>query len=147
MIELVVVMVLMGILAVNAMPQFFSASRFDEMGFADAAAGALRYARRLALVSRCDTRVEIGSFGYRLRQRATACDSGALTRDVLRPGGGNWADPAPGGVTPAAVDIYFDALGQPIDTASGTALTAPLPVAVGSRTITLEPVTGFVHQL
>ena len=144
-VELVVVMVLMGILAANAMPHFFTASRFEEMGFADVTAAAIRQARGLAVASGCDTRAEISPAGYALWQRATACDSGALTRAVQRPGAGTWSDSAPSGGAVGALDIYFDATGTPYDHASGTVLSSAATVAVGSRSITVEPTTGFVH--
>ena len=43
LVELVVVIVLLGILAATAMPRFFAASRFEEMGFADASAAAASF--------------------------------------------------------------------------------------------------------
>lgn len=145
LVELVVVMVLIGILAANAIPAFFGASRFEEMGFADTTRGALRYARKLAVSSRCDTRVEIGAGGYSLWQRATDCDSGSLTRAVLRPGGGTWSGTAPGGVAVGSLDVYFDAAGRPYAHATSAPLSSPQVVGVGSRNVTLEPVTGFAH--
>lgn len=144
-VELVVVMVLLGILAANAMPRFFTASRFAEMGFADATTGALRYARRLASASGCDTRVVVDASGYRLLQRATACDIGALTRPVPRPGGSSWSESAPSGVAVGNLDVYFDGAGRPHDQATTVLLTVPRMLSIGSRTLTLEPTTGFVH--
>ena len=143
-VELVVVMVLMGILAANAMPQFFTASRFEEMGFADATAAAIRHARKLAVVSGCDTRVQV-SGGYALWQRATDCDNGAFTRVVARPGGGSWSETVPVGVTLGALDVYFDAAGRPHEHAGGSLLGSAQTLAIGARSITLEPLTGFVH--
>ena len=144
-VELVVVMVLMGILAANAMPHFFSASRFEEMGFADTTRGALAYARKIAVASRCDTRVSIDASGYRLWQRAAACDSGSFTRPVLRPGSGNWTGNAPNGIAVSNLDVYFDAAGRPYDHATATLLASVRLVTVGARSITLEPLTGFAH--
>lgn len=146
-VELVVVMVLLGILAANAMPRFFAASRFEEMGFADSAAAAARFAQRLALASGCDTAFDVGSDGYRLLQRAAGCDSGTLTRAVARPGGQTWAGPAPGGVVVGSAAIYFDGQGRPFDTAGGSEIVAPVSFAVGARLVTIEPQTGFVHVL
>lgn len=153
-VELVVVLVLMGILAANAMPRFFTASRFDEMGYADAVQSALRYAQKLALASRCDLRVEVTSAGYALfrRQRevtdppAPACPSGAFTVAVNRPGGQTWTGTTPAGVSVGALDIYFDAWGSPHDTGSGAAQTATVTLGIGSRTLSLEPETGYAHS-
>lgn len=144
-VELVVVMVLMGILAANAMPHFFTANRFEEMGFADTTRGSLLYARKLALASRCDTRISIDAGGYQLWQRASACGSGNFTRAVQRPGGRDWAASAPNGIAVGNLDVFFDAAGRPHDHATSTLLTSARMVTIGSRSITLEPVTGFAH--
>lgn len=153
-VELVVVMVLMGILAASAMPRFFEVSRFDEMGYADSLLGALRYAQKLALASRCDTRVAITSSGYALYQRelaAPTCQSGhanpinELTRPVSRPGGATWSGSTPTGVAVEALDIYFDSQGRPRFTVSGSLLDDFEDFDVGSRTVTLEPDSGLVH--
>lgn len=144
-VELVVVMVLMGILAANAMPRFFAASKFEEMGFADSSAAAARFAQKLALSSRCDTSFSVGPAGYALFQRADGCNSGAFTRVVNRPGGLAWSEPAPAGVAVGELAVFFDGQGRPLDLASGSLLAAAATYTVGGRTITLEPETGFVH--
>lgn len=153
-VELVIVLVLMGILAANAMPRFFEASRFDEMGYADAVQSALRYGQKLALAGRCDVRVEVTAAGYGLFRRAReatdppapACPSGAFTVAVNRPGGQTWAGATPAGVGVGTLDIFFDAWGSPHDTGSGAAQTAPATLAIGTRTISLEPETGYAHS-
>jgi MSHA pilin protein MshC len=145
-VELVVVMVLVGILAANALPRFVSASRFEAMGFQDAVVNALRYAQKIALASRCDTRVQIGASGYAIWQRAAGCTSGAFTRPVTRPGAGNWSASTPAGVAVGTLDLFFDARGRPHDVASGAVYTAPQAVTVGARTVTVESVTGYTHS-
>jgi MSHA pilin protein MshC len=144
-VELVVVMLLIGILAVNALPHFFSAGRFEEMGFAETTRSSLLYARKLALASRCDTRVNIDAGGYQLWQRATGCGSGSFTRPVLRPNGRNWAASAPNGIAVSSLDVFFDPAGRPRDHATSMLLASARTVTIGSRSVTLEPVTGFAH--
>ena len=146
-VELVVVMVLIGIFAVSALPRFFQASRFEEMGFAESSAAAARFARRLALNSRCDTGFSIDGSGYQVVQRASGCVSGGFSRPVNRPGGQAWAGSAPAGVAIGALAIYFDAQGRPVDIATGLALNSPASYLVGSRNITIEHETGFIHLL
>lgn len=151
-VELVVVMVVLGIVAASFMPRFFAASKFEEMGFADAAAGAVRYAQKLAVFTGCPTRVEIDAGGYALWQRATDCQTGAFTRPVQRPGGQQWAQNAPNGVAVGSLDVYFDGLGRPFDHATAVPLSAPSGASftVGSsaddgyRTISIAGETGFV---
>lgn len=152
-VELVIVMVLMGILAVNAMPRFFEASRFDEMGYADTLEGALRYAQKLALASRCEIRVEIDADGYALFRRereagdppAPACPTGDFSVAVVRPGGQTWVGETPPGVGVGALDVYFDAWGSPYDVATDMP-HAGVPLAVGTRILLLEPESGYVHS-
>lgn len=145
-VELVVVMVLIGILAANAMPRFFAASRFEEMGFADSSAAAASFARKLAVNSRCDTGFSIGPTGYAVLQRAGSCTAGGFTRAVNRPGGQAWSEPAPSGVVVGTLAIFFDAQGRPLDMASASLLTSAASYPVGGRTVVIEHETGFVHQ-
>lgn len=144
-VELVVVMLLIGILAASALPRFFEASRFEEMGFADAAAAAARFAQTMALTSGCDTAFTVGAGGYGLFQRANTCTSGGFTRAVNRPGGQAWAQPAPAGVTVSTLSIFFDAQGRPLDLASGTLLSATSSFTVGGRNVSVEPESGYVY--
>jgi MSHA pilin protein MshC len=146
-VELVIVVLLLGILAANAMPKFFTASRFEAMGFADASVSALRYAQKLALSSGCDTLFDIDSTGYALYQRRDACDSGPLTRPVNRPGGAAWGGGAPTGVVVSSLAIYFDGQGQPVDAASSTVLSTAASYSIDGRSVRVQPVTGFVQVL
>ncbi len=146
LVELVVTVVIIGIIATVAGSKFFSADKFSEMGYADIAANAARYAHKLALASGCDTRVQITASNISLFQRATDCTSGNFTRSVLRPGGSNWSEAAPPGVVATALDIYFDNRGRPFQHATAVALSSPVTVTVGSRIITIEAETGYVHQ-
>ncbi len=144
LVELITVMLLMGVLAAVAAPRFFGVNRFEERGFADAVLSALRFAQKVAVSSGCDTEVDFTATGYRLVQRA-ACGSGAFTRLLPKPGGGNYPTQAPGGVTLTGADLYFDRNGRPRDPASGNAITAPSTVTIGSRTLRVEPETGYPH--
>jgi MSHA pilin protein MshC len=146
LVELVVVMVLMGILAANAMPRFFTASRFEAMGFADSSAASARFAQQLALNSRCDTAFIIDAAGYGLFQRATDCATGNFTRALNRPGGTAWAEVAPVGVTLSALAVFFDSQGRPFDVASGNVLNSGVSYTVGGRTIVVEPESGYIHM-
>jgi prepilin-type N-terminal cleavage/methylation domain-containing protein len=52
LIELIVVMVIIGILAVAAIPRFFDRQTFDSRGFSDETLAALRYAQKAAIAQR-----------------------------------------------------------------------------------------------
>jgi MSHA pilin protein MshC len=144
-VELVVVMVLIGILAATGMPRFFEASRFEEMGFADASAAAARFAQTLAVTSGCDTAFTVGPTGYGLFQRASSCTSGGFTRAVNRPGGQAWAQPAPAGVVVSSLSIFFDSQGRPVEAVSGLPLNATASYSVGGRAVAVEPESGYVY--
>ena len=146
MVELIVVIMVLGIIAVISGSRFFTTSQFSEMGFADTTANSLRYAHKIAQSSGCDTRVQVTGVMVSLFQRANNCNSGAFTRPVIRPGGTAWSESVPSGVSVSNLDIYFDASGSPHAHPSGTKLSATSIVNVGSRVVTIEAETGFVHQ-
>lgn len=146
LVELIVSVLILGILAMTALPRFVKTSAFEEMGYADAAAAAARYAQKLAMASGCDTRFRLDAGGYALLQRTNSCDSGALSRPVQRPGAGNWAAPLPGGIVAGGGDIYFDGDGSPHRASDGALLGATTTFSLGSHSFVVEPVTGLVHR-
>jgi MSHA pilin protein MshC len=147
--ELVTVILLVGIVAAFAAPRFFGRSDFDERGFYELSIQAVRYAQKLAIASGCDIRVNFDGSGVALHQWisggtcvSSACAGGGLTA-VERPGGGNFDEPAPGGVSVGTATFCFDSIGRPRN--AGGLLTVPVSVAVGGRTISVEPETGFTR--
>lgn len=146
LVELVVVLLLVGILAAVGMPRFFNQLSFQEWGFSDELGEALRFGQKLAIATGCDTQVAITAGSYHLSQRVT-CNSGAFTTPVRQPGsdGTGYAGNAPGGVALTVTSLYFDALGRPHDSASGNLLASAVNIAIGSRSVSVEPQTGYVH--
>ena len=145
-IELIVTIVILAIIAVVAGSKFFGTSKFQEMGFADAVANGLRYAHKMAIATGCDTRAQITASNITLFQRATNCTTGNFTRNVSKPGGNIWIETVPGGLSVSSLDIYFDNKGKPFFTSSAAEVSGVQSVTVGSRTISVEPETGFVRQ-
>ena len=145
-IELVVVIILISILSLVALPRFFSKSTYDEWGFTGELSAALRYAQKLSIASGCNTEIDITATGYQLMQQAT-CNSGSYTTPVVFPGGGSsgYSGTAPNGITLTATNFYFDPVGRPRNITTDVALTSVTTVTVGSRSIAIEPETGFVH--
>lgn len=143
--ELVVVLLVLGILGASAMPRFFEAGRFEEMGYADSVITAIRHAHKVAIATRCDTRVNIDASGYGLFQRSSGCNAGSFTRTVSQPGGGDWVGIKPNGVSSGTLDVYFDAWGRPRNVTTGSLLGAAQNLSIGSRSIVLEHTTGFVR--
>jgi len=146
-VELIVVILILGIIAVVGGSRFFSTDRFSQMGFADTVANSLRYAHKLAMATGCDTRAQVTATSVALFQRASNCTSGAFTREVTRPGGSSWSETAPSGVTVTSpLDIYFNAYGSPFYHASNAKLTSAETMSVGVWTIKVEAETGYVHR-
>ncbi len=139
LIELLVVMMLVGILAVVALPRFFGAGAISARGFADEARGMLRYAQKLAIAQRANVYVSISGGTIQL------CYDSPCTQPVLDPGmrAGSFSKSVPTGASLSAstAAFSFDALGRPIpDSAVTLTVTAD-----SNHTITVERETGYVH--
>jgi MSHA pilin protein MshC len=142
-VELVTVIVILGILAAAAVPRFFDLDVFEERGFYEELASALRYAQKIAVGSGCSVRVNITASTYDLKQQAASgnrCNEADNTWpvQVLLPDGQDAASSAPAGITLAPATTYeLDGLGQ-------TNLGGDLTVTVGARTLTVQAESGYV---
>jgi MSHA pilin protein MshC len=126
LVELITVMLIVGIVAVVAVPRFFDADVFQSRGTADQIMAALRYGQKVAVAQHRSVDVIISA-------AATSNCGAALT-------GGNvgCAISDNVAVVPALPQtVTFDALGRRT-AGSGT-------FTVGSTTITIEAETGYVH--
>lgn len=124
LVELIMTMVIIGILAVVALPRFFEQSIFDERGSADQVKAALRFAQKVAVAQH--TPVDVI-----LAQGASPDCTTTLT-------GGNLNCTVR--VLDSGAGVYtFNALGQL------TAPATPAYVTIGGTTITIEQETGYVH--
>jgi len=146
LIEAVMVIVILGVLAVMAVPRFLGRSAFDERGYLDELKAATRHAQRLAIATGCDVRVSIDPGGYALETRGGGCTSGAFSVAVDHPAKpGAFSAPPPASVSiGATVSFHFDKIGRPRD-AGGTLLGAAVQVPVGGYQLTVEPETGLVR--
>ncbi len=143
LIELITVIVILGILAGLAVPRFFDNQVFEEAGFYEEVASALRYGQKIAVGSGCPVRVSITAGGYELKQQAALgnrCDPGDSTWavPVMLPTGQAAAGSTPAGITLGpAVTYQLDGLGQ-------TDLGGNLNVTVGALTMTVQAQSGYV---
>ena len=151
--ELVMVIVIMGILAVVAVPRFFDRGVYDEQGFFTAALSAVRYAQKLAMASGCDVQVTFTAGAYALDRRDVGCDRNDCTdcdfdTRVTLPGlGGASQGQAPPGVTIApATALYFDKIGRPRDPVGDNLLAGNTDISVGSRQMRIASETGFIYK-
>lgn len=150
LVELLMVIVIIGILAVVVGPRFFDRQVFDERLFFEESLSAVRYAQKLALTSGCQVRVQIpgpdaDSTGYAL-SRGANCGAGA----VLEPSGSGKAYKAklPSGVViETPLDITLNSLG-----CISTDVTCPTGSSyseskVGGFTLRVHAATGFIEVL
>ena len=133
LIELVMVIVILGILAVVAMPRFFNRSTFDARGFHDEVKAVVRYGHKVAVAQRRDVSVNITA--------SQICLIYTAGGNVLNPASGQaFCKTAPSGVTLSVVNFSFSPLGQPSAGAVAIAVSGDIP-----RNITVEQETGYVH--
>jgi MSHA pilin protein MshC len=141
--ELVVVIVIIGVLAVFAVPRFFDNSAFASRGYYEELAAALKFAQKVAVASGCAVRVRVDATGYNAgQQTATAgrCDPADATfaTPVRLADGSALVGAVPSGVAVApAVTIVFDALGR-------TNLAADQVITVDTFALTVHAGSGYV---
>lgn len=152
--ELVVILIIIGILAVVAIPRFMD-STLDERGFHDAVKGAVQHARKVAVASRRFVCVNVTpgagpSASVALRRDARLPESVVSVScgsalNLPAPGCADNAICAPNNVTLGGTDMIFDPLGRPVD-ATKAVLSSVSPLAVSNQpNVTVEPETGLVR--
>ncbi len=147
LIELIAVLVVGSILAVVALPRFFSTSSFTAAGFAAEVRTGLRHAQAVAFASGCDIRASLTTTAFTLERwvGGTSCNdhTGTLTT-LSRTGGGSYVAAVPANVAIASGALYFDTLGRPYNDATGQALSTTLVLGIGSEQASVYPETGLV---
>lgn len=150
LIELIMVMVLIGVLAVFVAPRINTAD-FDARGFHDETLAFLRYAQKTAIAQRRTVCVAFTANSVTLTVVAVpaniVCPGGALAG----PGGRNPIAARSASVAYQAMpaNFSFSGLGQPIDVLGQPSITQVIQVTSGGvaipQTITVEAGTGYVH--
>ena len=142
LVELIVVIVIIGVLAVAAVPRMFDRSTFDSRGFYDETMSALRYAQKSAIAQRRTVCAAFTSSSLILTI-AAAANTSTCTANLANPAGSS-----PFTVTPRSTGINytstpsafsFNALGQ-----ASIGQTILVNGATGS--IIIEQDTGYVHN-
>ncbi|WP_297830058.1 type II secretion system protein [Thermomonas sp.] len=139
LVELVVTLIVIGILAVAALPRLFDRGDFDTRAFLDQTAAALRYAQKAAIAQRRTVCAAFAANSVTLTVRSTA-GAGACDTPLAGPAGGApYTVTAPGTAvfSPEPAALTFDAEGRP--NAGATITIAGAPAAI---TVTAE--TGYV---
>lgn len=139
-VELVVVLVLVGILAVFAVPRLAPQSQFDLAGFQQEFAAGLRYGQKYAFAAGCPVRVTVSAGNFAMRH-SSSCNAGDFSTLLPHPTqGGGFSVDAPSGVTLSPTGT-FDFLGT--GEASVT-VTLTLTSAAGTRQVAVVGPTGYV---
>ena len=141
LIELIMVMVIAGVLAVVALPRMFNATEFQSRGLSDQVQASLRYAQKIAIAQHrfvCAT-FTANSLSLTIGSTNTCTPGTPVTALTSN---GNYVVNAPSSISFAATPttFSFNALGQP-STAATVSVTGDV-----TRTITVEAETGYVHQ-
>ncbi len=142
LIELVTCIVILAMLAALAGPTFVGTQPFDQRGYIDELAGALRYAEGVAVATGCDVQLRVTLTGYTAMQRAaagnTCAAAGAYTTPVVRADG-----TAVSGAPPT--DANVTAGGTIVFGPTGAVANPPPPAfVVGSFTLSVDQTSGFV---
>ena len=134
MIELIVVILLVGILAVVALPRFLSTDVFRARATADEIVSALRYTQQLAMARSTNHDLVTGATDYSVQQ------GGAPVRNPA--GGANYTVNYPAGIAVTNTTVTFNYMGQPV-VGGGTSII----VSGGGATFTIqiEDETGYAH--
>lgn len=142
-IELIMVLVLIGLIAVFVAPRLNSKD-FEARGFHDETLALLRYAQKSAIAQRRTVCVAFTATETRLSM-APDEGSSSCTVALVGPTESTAIVTARSGITYLATPagFQFNALGQP--SASRTMQVASGGVAIG-QTITVEAETGYVHD-
>jgi MSHA pilin protein MshC len=143
-IELVIVTILLGILAIVALPRLFDQTGFQETGFYQDVINAFRYAQKTAIASGCDVQASYDSVSrqyavyFRSGGTDTSCGAGSFSEFVRSPqDNSNYTGTGPSGISSSGtLSVVFDAAGSPSNSGSFN---------IGNKTINVAPVTGYVY--
>lgn len=136
LIELIMVMIIVGILAIAVMPRFADQSAFESRGFHDETLALLRYAQKTAIAQHRTVCVALNTTGITLTiDTNTPADGTCNTAPTLpnTPRGGS-------GLASSVALFQFTPLGS-------TNQNANISITIaGSTGITVEAATGYVHE-
>jgi MSHA pilin protein MshC len=152
LIELIMVIVILGVLAVYAAPRMFDSADFYARGFHDETLGYLRYAQKTAIAQRRTVCVTFATSSVTLAIASSPSTSNCAAADTLY--GPKGESPvtlnARSGViystTLAPADFNFDGLGQPISGTGSLKATQTFQVTGAAPSISVEASTGYVHE-
>ncbi|MDO8261656.1 MAG: type II secretion system protein [Gallionella sp.] len=148
LIELIMVIVLMGVLAVFAAPRIFNSDDFNARGFHDETLAFLRYAQKTAIAQRRTVCVVFSGTTSASLRIASAAATPTCNTDLRGPKGDS-----PGTITAKGNVVYgalpanfgFDGLGQPVDGMGALVATQTIQIS-NAANVMVEAGTGYVHD-
>lgn len=147
LIELIMVIVILGVLAVVALPRMFSSSDFDARGFHDETLALLRYAQKSAVAQRRTVCVAFASNSVTLKMATNPATFDCASAATLTGPNGSTTVTARSGVsfstTPS--NFNFNGLGQPINNSGAAMATQTIQIS-GAADVIVEAQTGYVHD-
>jgi MSHA pilin protein MshC len=133
LVELITVIIIIGVIALVTTSKFFNFSTFEDSASHQEVLSAFRFAQKIAIASQNEVTVCLSDNGYDIYYSSGACGGSR----VKRPDGqGDFKKTGLASIAPAGNYTYQ---------ADGIATPAG-SFTVGGRTITIEPVTGYVHD-
>ena len=138
MIELTVVIVIVGILAVVAVAKLSNVDAFEVQGFFDSTKSAVRFAQKLAVAQRTNVVVVVNATSISVCYTNPGCATPVTDPTSGQP----MTLPAPAGVSLAGpASVSFDGLGRA--TPGGTITVTGAGI---SRSLIVEQETGYAHD-
>lgn len=135
LVELITVIVILGILTTVGASKFFKQSSFEDTQYHQEVLSAFRFAQKIAIASQCNVDVKLKLDDYRyLLSYSGDCS-----------GNGNVKHPAGQGDFRDTDDSAFAATLTYTATSTGE-VTPTGTILAGGHNITIEPVTGYVHD-
>ena len=144
LIELIMVMVVVGTLAVFAAPRIFDVDVFKSRGFADQVQATLRYAQKEAIAQHRNVCVAMTASDITLTIASVSGAASACDTNLVIPGQAANKISTPSAaitLTPATASFNFDALGKP-----SVAVANTVAISGASNNIVVEAETGYVHS-
>lgn len=141
LVELIVVMIVTGILAVVALPRFMNRTDFDARGFFDSTLSVLRYAQKSAVAQRRTVCVDFGPVAVTLT--ISSAFDGVCNTPLTGPNGASpYTLTVPAGVAFSTLPANFNFLPSG---AASLGQTISVTGLAGSM-ITVVAATGYVQQ-
>jgi MSHA pilin protein MshC len=151
LVELIAVLMIIGILAVTALPRFFDSNTFVARSFVDEAQSTLRYAQKVAIAQRRNVFIVFSGSGAAFCVNNAGCSTPLMTA-TNKPASLNLPSGVTASVNRSIAGFYFNALGRPYDigntepNSTFAKTTMTLTGGGAARVIVVEPETGYVHQ-